>query len=99
MRDEGKSTELLPHKSIITQVEKTQFDYDIVAANVSAYSDKDCFSRYRFFFVLCFQKIKKTFRNFILQNYNKEWKWDSDAVSAAVTATVSAVVPASHVYS
>jgi hypothetical protein len=52
-----------------------------------------------FFFVLCFQKIKKTFRNFILQNYNKERKWDSDVVSAAVTATVSAAVPASHVYS
>jgi hypothetical protein len=54
---------------------------------------------YNFFFFLCFQKIKKTFRNFILQNYNKERKWDSDVVSAAVTATVSAVVPASHVYS
>jgi hypothetical protein len=36
MRDEGKSMELLPHKSIINQVEKTQFDY---AASVSAYSD------------------------------------------------------------
>ena len=36
MRDEGKSAEFLPHKSIITQVEKTQFDY---VASVSAYSD------------------------------------------------------------
>jgi hypothetical protein len=55
------------------------------------------------FFVLCFQKIKiKTFRNFILQIYNKKRKWDSDVVSAAVTtvsAAVTAVVPASHVYS
>jgi hypothetical protein len=58
-----------------------QFGYDIVAAgvsaysdSVSAYSDRDCFSRYIyiFFFVLCFQKIKKTFRNFILQIYNKK---------------------------
>jgi hypothetical protein len=39
MRDEGKSMELLPRKPIINQVEKTQFDYDIVAATVSAYSD------------------------------------------------------------
>jgi hypothetical protein len=36
MRDEGKSMELLPHKSIINQVEKTQFDYDTVVATVSA---------------------------------------------------------------
>jgi hypothetical protein len=51
------------------------------------------------FFCFVFSENKKTFRNFILQNYNKERKWDSDAVSAAVTATVSAAVPASHVYS
>jgi hypothetical protein len=52
------------------------------------------------FFFLCFQK---TFRNFILQIYDKERKWDSDTVSAVVTATVSAAVTAtvsaSHVYS
>jgi hypothetical protein len=65
----------------------------IATETVSAYI-------YIFFFVLCFQK---TFRNFILQIYDKERKWDSDTVSAAVTATVSAAVTAavsaSHVYS
>ena len=39
MRGEGKSMELLPRKPIINQAKKTQFDYDIVAAIVSAYSD------------------------------------------------------------
>jgi hypothetical protein len=58
----------------------------------------DIYNFFFFFFVFSENKIK-TFRNFILQNYNKERKWDNDAVSAAVTATVSAAVPASHVYS
>jgi hypothetical protein len=40
-----------------------QFDYDIVATSVSAYSDsvstysdRDCFSIYIYFFVLCFSE-------------------------------------------
>ena len=77
-------------KPIINQVEKIQFDYaagvSAYSDSVSAYSDRHCFSSYIYiFFFLCFQK---TFRNFILQIYDKERKWDSDIVSAAVTATV-----------
>ena len=63
-------------KPIINQVEKTQFDY---AASVSAYSDsvlaygdRDCFSRCIYFFRFVFSENKKTFRNFILQIYNKK---------------------------
>jgi hypothetical protein len=82
MRDEGKSMELLPHKSIITQVEKTQFDYDIVAASVSAYSDRDCFSKYIYFFRFVFsENKKKTFKNFILQIYNNKKKNGSGTVT------------------
>jgi hypothetical protein len=61
MKGKGKSMELLPCKPIINQVEKTQFDYDIVAASVSAYSDivsETVSADHLFHFVFSENKIK-----------------------------------------
>jgi hypothetical protein len=96
MRGEGKSMELLPRKPIINQVEKTQFDYDIVAATVSAYSDR-VFSRpfiiiiiYIIIYIyMCFQKIKKKTLKILFCKFIKKKKkreCDSDVVSAVVTS-------------
>jgi hypothetical protein len=80
-----------------------QFDYDIVATSVSAYSDsvstysdRDCFSRYIYiFFRFVF------FRKFLEILFCKFIKNGSGTVTLfqLFTAAVSAVVSASHVYS
>jgi hypothetical protein len=111
MRDEGKSMELLPRKPIINQVEKTQFDYDIVAATVSAYSDivSETVSADHLlsllyiyiyiyiyiFFFLCFQKMKKKTLKILFCKFIKKKK-KRECDSDAVSVVV---VPASHVYS
>jgi hypothetical protein len=78
MRGKDKSTELLPHKSIITQVEKKH--NLIIAASVSAYSDsvsaysdRDCFSIYIYIFFR-FVFSENFLEIFILQIYNKKKK-------------------------
>jgi hypothetical protein len=71
MRGEGKSMELLPHKSIITQVEKTQFDY---AASVSAYSDivsETVSADHLFRFVFSENKIKLKKKNYFAKIIKK----------------------------